>query len=687
MKFSAEWLRELGGVTASPAEMAQALTRVGLAVDSIEGEGEEASLDVDVPSNRPDCLAHRGLARELAAASGKRWQPPAPPSRGSAGETAGPPPLRVEIEDPALCTRYTALRVCQVRAASSPEWMRRRLERSGMRPRNAVVDITNYVMLETGQPLHAFDFERLRGGRLSVRRARTGETLVTLDGARRTLSEDQAVIADGQGVVALAGLMGGLDSEIRDGTRDVIIESARFDPQSVRRTARALGMRTDASQRFERGLDPEGTLPAAELAAALMAQIAAGRVDSWRADLYPGRTPRRRLRLRLGRLRSVLGMEVPVSQARSILERLEFRVPAAGEDEMEVEPPTHRADVEGEEDLIEEVARHYGYEQIPSTLPPVEMDEAAIAEGTDRMPTFLSALRAHGFTEAICTVFVPGPQNALFADADDAAPLRLLNPLSESGDELRRSLLPGLIGSVRRNLNRGARGVALYETGVVFRSGVRGAPPEEEERLALAAAGSPGPENWDRAGAAADFFDLKGAIEEALERCGWPAPEAEPGAAAHLHPGLSARLTSGGATLGSVGQLHADAARTLDVEGPVLVAEISLTVLGRLNPAPRRLAPIPRTPAVSRDLALVVPRLQPFGPVAAAIRAVDPRITRVQVFDRYESEKLGPGRVGLALHLVYHHPERTLVTQEVEEIENRVVLQLRERFGITLRGN
>jgi phenylalanyl-tRNA synthetase beta chain len=683
MKFSLEWLKELGGAQSSPSEAGQALTRVGLAVDAVEGEGGSAVLDVDIPSNRPDCLGHRGLARELCAASGSRL--PAAPARGTPQPDPGAP-FPVDIEAPSLCPRYTAVRVGGLRDGSSPDWMRRRLERSGMRPRSLIVDITNYVMLESGQPLHAFDFERLRGGRLSVRAARANESLTTLDGVARRLAGGELVIADAESPVALAGVMGALESEIRDGTREVVIESACFDPASVRRVSRELGLRTEASHRFERGVDPQECLPAAERAAALMAELASGRIKGGAADLYPGRRAPLRLRLRRARLRDLLGIEVDAENTRSILERLEFRILRADEAGFELEVPSFRLDVGAEEDLIEEVARHFGYDRIPSTLPPsVDQEEGPSRAAEERSTVAGAVLQAHGFAETVSTVFVQSALNALFADAD-GSPVRLLNPLSETGDELRRSLLPGLLSAVRLNLNRGASGAALYEVGAVFLGRKAGAPPEEDSRLGLAAAGSTSPPLWDRKGTPLDLYDLKGALEETLARGGWPELRAEPASLEYLQPGRCARLSCGGQSLGFVGQLSPATARQLEIDIPVTVAEVSLDALARVPPAPRTFRPSPRTPAVSRDLALVVPRRQGYAEVAEMIRSVDSRIVRVEPFDRYESDRLGRDSVGLALRVIYHHPERTLVSEEVEELERRILQKLRERFGITLRA-
>ncbi len=489
MKFCVEWLQELSGLQQPAEELARALTRIGLAVDTIEGEGEDVVFDVEVPSNRADCLGYRGVARELCAALGGRLQAldvEVPPKAGD-----GPPPVVIEITDPSLCMRYSARCLKGVRAGTSPDWMARRLERSGVRPLNTIVDITNYVMLETGQPLHAFDQSHLRDNRLSVREARKGEKLITLDGTERHLGSDHLIIADARQPVALAGLMGGLDSEINNDTQEIVIESARFAPLAVRRTARALGMRTEGSQRFERGTDPGGTLQAADRAATLMARLASAQVDPRAVDLYPAPGELRRLSLRHGRVKALLGMAIPLDQMRSILERLEFRVLCAGPSHLEVEVPSFRSDVECEEDLVEEVARHHGYDLIPSTLPEARDSSDKVPETTrGQVPILLSSLHAHGFTEGICTVFVKSNLNHLWMDGSDHS-VRLVNPLSETGDELRCSLLPGLVAATRRNLNHGAPGVALYETGVVFRTSDADAKPNEENRLALVMAGPP----------------------------------------------------------------------------------------------------------------------------------------------------------------------------------------------------
>ena len=684
MKFCVEWLQELTGLEQPVEELAQVLTRIGLAVDTIEDQGGDAVFDVDVPSNRVDCLGYRGVARELSAALGGRLQTldiDLPPEAGG-----GPPPVAIEIADPNLCRRYSARCLKGVRVGTSPEWMARRLERSGVRPLNTIVDITNYVMLETGQPLHAFDQSRLDGNRLSVREARKGEKLTTLDGTERRLSSGHLIIADARRPVALAGLMGGLDTEIRADTQDIVIESARFAPLAIRRTARALGMRTEGSQRFERGTDPGGTLRAADRAATLMARLAGAQVDAHAVDLYPVLGELRRLRLRHDRVKALLGMAIPPDQMRSILERLEFCVLSAEPSHLEIEVPSFRSDVECEEDLVEEVARHHGYDLIPSTLPEARDSSNEVLEATrGQLTSLLSSLQAHGFTEGICTVFVESNVNHQLMDGSDHG-VRLVNPLSETGDELRCSLLPGLVAAARRNLNHGAPGVALYETGVVFRTCGADAKPNEEIRLALVMAGTPSPGSWDRRPSGADLFDVKGALEEGLERAGWPSLETRSTEVAWLRPGRTAQLLCGEQPIGWMGALHPDTAAALDVDAEVMTAEISLTELERVPTSPHRYRTTPRTPPVTRDLALVMPRQQAFAEVADAIRKLDSRIVRVEPFDRYESKKLGPNHISLALRVTFHHPERTLLSEEVQELEDQILSQLNERFKIRLRG-
>ncbi|MEE9217464.1 MAG: phenylalanine--tRNA ligase subunit beta [Acidobacteriota bacterium] len=674
------------GLQQQTDELEQALTRVGLNVGAVEGKAEDAILDVEVPSNRPDCLGHRGLARELAAALNGRLSPleveGLPPERADA-----PDPVHIEIENVSLCQRYSARRVANVRFGESPEWMRRRLERSDIRPLHLIVDITNYVMLETGQPLHAFDYERLAGGCLIVRNAREAEMIQTLDGIERRLTAGNLIIADAERPVALAGVMGGLHSEIRSHTQNLVIESARFDPLAVRRTTRAVGMRTEGSHRFERGTDSEGTLPAANRAAALMARLAGGEVHPRAIDLYPGARSPTQLRLRLTRLEAVLGLAIPAGKARTILERLGFRIlPARTQEVLEVEIPAYRADVSCEEDLMEEVARHHGYDRIPASLPAMLVDERASAGVQDPLPSLLAALHAHGFTEGICTVFVHGEDNRRLMNGNERS-VRLRNPLSETGGELRRSLLPGLLAAVCRNLNHGARAVALYEVGVIFRCTDDSSKPEEEPRLALVRAGLSGLGSWDRRPRRADLYDVKGALEEGLERAGWPSLSVRQEVISWLHPGRGAQLYCGGECIGVLGELHPDTAASMGLESGVCVTEVSLAALSRTPLAPRHFTPIARTPAVSRDLALVVPRERTFAEIADSIRSLDTRIVEVEAFDRYESEQFGPDHVSLALRITYHHPERTLVSEEVQELEQQILSRLQERFKVALRGS
>ena len=685
MRFSDEWLRDCLDTQRSPSDLGELLTGVGIPLDSLEPlpDRRDTVYHFDISTNRPDCMNHQGLARELSAAGAGslKGRPAAPPPVSTPGKLAS-----VKVESPDLCGRYSALVLQDVKVADSPAWVSRRLEAIGVRSINSVVDATNYTLWEMGQPLHAFDLMKVAGRAIRVRRAKPGERLTTLDGVERKLDTETLVIADERRPLALAGVMGGRDSEIGPATTEILIESAHFQPASVRATARRFGLHTDASHRFERGADPEITLAAAARCAELIAEWSGGRLVSTLED-RPTPPRARTLPLRPQRVCRLLGLEIPEKVMRDILERLGCRVETGGAGPWSVVPPSFRGDLALEEDLVEEIARHHGYEKIPATLPRVFAFPEGRPEPSRGIESAAGAARQCGFSEALNLSLVPREGNLAFGDPSGG--VAILNPLTEGWDRLRSTLIPGLLRNLEHNLNHHPAEVRLFETGRVFHAPSRpGEPPEEEERLGLAAAARAASRHWSEPPRAPDFFDVKGAAETAARLAGLPGLEWMPAELPFLRNGSGAEMLARQRRLGWAGELAPTLAAAYGLEVPVFVAEMSLLQLGlagRQGP-PLKHAPLSRTPPVSRDLSLLVDERHSWAEVEATIRSVEAPIASVRLFDRYTGPPVPPGKVSLAVNVLFSTPGRTMLSEEVSEHMERIVQRLRGRLGAALRG-
>ncbi len=689
MLFSLEWIRSLCPFEQGAEEAARTLTARGLTVDSMQQAGEDTLLELDVPANRPDCLGHLGVARELAAAFGvPLLGRPAPTTReaGTAGTLVG-----VEIEDPALCPRYSARVVRQVRVGSSPEWVVRRLEACGLRSINNVVDASNLVLLELGNPIHFFDLQLVPQGRIIVRSARSGETLTTLDGVERSLLESDLVIADGSRPIALAGIMGGADTEIHQGTTQVLIEAASFRPGTVRATARRLGLHTDASHRFERGVDPEAVPAAQELAVRLLAELAAGEPVPGIVDLYPTPPERRPLRVRLERIRRLLGYQPSREEVRQALEPLGL-APRAVEDGavFEIDPPSWRVDLEREADLVEEVARHLGYDRIPAA----SHSGTALRREPSRVALRLEErirdrLACHGFHEAFCYAMIGENEDDPFVDEPAPPALALTNPIAEPMSRLRRSLVPGLLQAADRNLRRGIADVRLFEIGTAFVDRGEGRFPAEPSRLGLLWCGAASPAHWSAQERPVDLPDVAGLVEAVVSglRPGEP-PHRDAGGPPGIHPGRSLRWSlDSGTPLGWCGALHPRLRAEMDLPGGIYVAELDLAPLAPTAGEPVQHRPPPRFPAVQRDLSLLVNRGTAYRDVEQVLREVSPPApVRLSVIDRYEGKPLGEDEVSITVRLSLEPTERTLTDEQIESYRRELVGLLAARLGIRLRG-
>ena len=678
----------------------------------------DAVLDLAITPNRPDATSHIGVARDLAALTGQPLRRPEveiPDVGGRVDELA-----TVTVEAPAACPRFVGMVVENVTLGPSPDWLQERLRAIGLRPISNVVDITNFVMHETGQPLHAYDLDRLAGRRLAVRQLAAEAAFTTLDGTERTLPAGTTVVADGDGIVGVAGIMGGLDSEVTDATTRVFIEGAYWDPTTIRRTAKALGLQTDASYRFERGADPTIQPYAVARAAEMTAELASGTIVEGRIDENPIAYAPRTVTLRPARVARVLGMDVPTEDILRLLTAIGFEVSGAGSTTLSafaeslmreegvaaaveeasdaglaVTVPPFRPDVEREIDVIEEVARLWGYDRLPEpATTPVPLVPAGDSPSARHLDAVRRQLAALGARELATNSLVPRETAERFADADwtalDGPPVETLNPISQEMAALRPSLLTGLLTVLGYNQARGAGRLLLFEAGRVYRraedaqSAVEGY--HEHTALAIGLSGTV-PATWNAEAREADVYDLKGVVEAVLDGLGisdvtetpHPEPSALTAYALDLHVGELA--------IGRIGRVSEALAGAYELQAPAFVAELHWDRIASLaGTSDVRYAPISRFPAVERDLALVLPDRQPAGPVLDAIRkAGRPLLQDVRPFDVYRGEPLAEGFKSLAVSLRFS-ADRTLRDKEVDGRVARVVKVLEGEFGATLRG-
>jgi phenylalanyl-tRNA synthetase beta chain len=687
MLISYNWLRELTSTKLSAQELRDRLTMVGLAIDAVDEHIGDSVLDVEVPSNRPDCLSHIGIAREVTVIENGQLSLPArtiPATEGNAATLTS-----VEIKDADLCPRYAARLVRGVKIGPSPGWLVKRLEAIGQRPINNVADITNYVLHEVGQPLHAFDFAKLSGRRIIVRRAVGGEKLRTLDGVERQLTAEMLVIADAERPVALAGIMGGEDSEISSATTDVLIESAYFNPDSVRRTARSLGMDTEASRRFERGADCGGVLDAQERCVQLICELAGGVATEDAIDIYPLPLSERIVSLRPQRIKELTSLEVETPEMRRILVGLGFAAQDSPADEMRFKVPSWRVDVEHEADLVEEVARHSGFDRIASELPPAgSSGEYQPSEMKQRC--LRRTLGGFGFDEAINFSFIPLQTDfeliPAFSGRDVHQP-QLENPIIEDATWMRSTLLPGLLSSLRHNINYGNRDVRLFEIGRVFAAFAQGELPEEKLSLAMVVTGGVIEADHAVAEREVDFYDLTGALEAATDSMNLAQIRFSKIEVKHLRSGQAAGISlADGKRIGSAGRLSEAVATSYKFRQPVFVAELDLSML---LAGPEKLVhyrPLPRYPSVLRDISLLLSRNVQFQEILNAVteeRVSDCRQTTL--VGTYEGANIPADKRSITVRIEYRSDERTLRDEEVEERHAKLTSALLQKFSAEQR--
>lgn len=645
---------------------------------------DEAVLDIEVTPNRPDAMSMLGIAREVAAFTGAELRPPEVSLEE--GPDAAQDLAEVRVDDAAACPRYLARVITGVTFRGSPAWAQRRLSAAGIRPISALVDATNYALIVTGHPMHAFDLDLLQGHRIVVRRASAGESLTTIDGARRALDPDDLVIADAGRPVALAGIMGGIETEVSEQTGRVLLESAHFDPASVLRTSKRHALRSEASARFERGTDPNQVSSAADLACSLILEWSGGELAAGAIDRYPAPMSPRVVTLRPERVRILLGRQLGLDEMSEALSRIGLESTVA-DGRIRVTVPTRRPDITAEEDLIEEVARLTGYDMIPSTLPPGRSRAGGLTRQQRLVREVRRLLAGAGVSEAYTSSLI-GP-----ADLDRIgygkghparATLRLANPLVKDESYLRTSLVPGLLAAASRNVARRTLLVRLYEIGRCFHP-QEGLLPRESERLGIVLHG-PVPQQWHTPAREIDVFDLKGVLEDLLVGLAIEGASFRPEVIDVLHPARAGLIEASGRTLGFFGELSPEACSRYDMSHRAYVAELDLQMVLDIAGPPTIVGEIPRFPAVLLDLAVELPDEVPASDVVETAGSAGGEILEeVRIFDVYAGAQVGEGHKSLALSLCFRRPDRTLAQQEALAARDAIVEAIAERHGGRVR--
>lgn len=666
-------------------------------------------LDLEITPNRPDCLSITGFAREVGAMYQQDWTNPladmAAQMQLDAGATPMDEAVRVTIEDATRCPRYTARVIRGCKVGPSPDWMVERLAAIGQRSINNIVDVTNYILFLFGQPLHAFDLDKLTGadGRAHVviRAAQDGEQLTTLDDEKRTLTSDMTVIATPeQGAVALAGVMGGLDTEVTDTTVNILLEAATFEAGRTSRTSRNLGLISESSLRYERGVDDHGIEARSAAAAALIVEVAGGTVsaaatnDAGIVDEWPLPSEPVQLAFRIPRFCAMMGADIPRDFIVDILTRLGCKVAdGADADTLTVTAPTFRPDLEREIDLYEEVLRLWGMDRIPATLPGGRERVGTRTPAERTMDVINNTLRASGLNETMTYSFAePGDLERLRLPADGLGePVELINPLNADQSVMRQSIIPGLLRSVAYNQSRGVKNVQLYESGVVFYAHEGKKQPKEKRKLAGVLAGAMREAGWNDAPAAFDFFDGKGVVENlarelALPKLRFKALAAEE--APHLQPGRAAAVLAGGTELGWVGEVHPLAVDAFEADAPVVAFELDVDALVKASRPARDYVDVPTFPAVSMDVAFVVDEAVTCEKLMQCMTSAGGKLLEdARLFDVYrDEERVGAGKKSMAFALTYRAPDRTLTSEEVDKAHDRLVKKVSAATGAEVRG-
>ena len=689
------------GMICSEAELALGSDKSG--VMDLKGRGcpgeklaralelSDLVMEIGLTPNRSDCLSIIGLAREVAAI--QKTDLRRPQICLPAGVKNIESLARVDIESPEMCPRYAARLIEGVAAGPSPFWLQDRLQSVGLRSINNIVDVTNFVMMETGQPLHAFDFDKLAQRRIVVRASREGEEFVTLDEKRRSLGPDMLLICDGENPVAIAGVMGGLNSEVSDSTRSVLIESACFEPIGIRKTAKKLGMSTEASYRFERGVDPKGTLSALNRAAQLMAEVSGAVLVQGTIDVHPGPAEDLRLSLSVEKTNHLLGTNLDAGRIADLLSSIAFGVQQQGEDSLAVQVPSFRVDVTRPVDLMEEVARLSGYDHIPTTFPETPVSDKPIDLCLQIRSRIRTLMNGFGFTEAVNYSFISEKAcDHLGYPAEDRRRrcVHILNPLSEDQGVMRTSLLPGLLDNMRSNTAQQVKSLKLFEVGRIYIARDEDVLPEEREMLAGLWSGLRSEGSWYSKPVECDFFDLKGVVEslfEALRIEGIECVRMPDADCIELRPGSAARLLDGNAPIGIIGEIHPESARRLGLKQTAYIFEMDLARIYDRVPESRTIRPVPKFPAIFRDITIIVDQnIEAKRIIGQACAQKSELVEDLCLLDVFQGDPIASGKKSATLRVTYRSNVKTLEDDDIRSLHESITQGIMDAFGATLPG-
>jgi phenylalanyl-tRNA synthetase beta chain len=679
MRISLDWLKDFVEVNLPLAKLIEKLDMIGLMVEEWEEENSDIILDIETYANRPDTLGHLGVAREIAAALGSKLKQQQWPLTEIEEETSEL--CDVQIWNPDLCPRYSGLVVKGVKVGPSPEWLRKRIESMGLKPINNVVDVTNYVLFSTSHPIHAFDLGKLAGRKIIIRRAKEGESIKTLEEEDVSLLPDMLVIADEERPVAIAGVIGGLESSVQEETQDIFIESACFNSVSVRKTSKTTGISTDASYRFERGADVSFPPQAALMAASLMTQFG-GKVSKSITDVYPKPLKERTVVLRNRRVFDLLGLEIDEKFTERTLSRLGFQVELKRKGVWQVQVPHFRVDVEREADLIEEIARFYGYDKIPVHFPPLRVPEPPLDQKREKIERSRQLLLNHGFDEVLNFSFSYPEREELLQTGQ--SPVEIRNPFSSKASLLRTTILGGLLDNIAWNKNRGADGVHLFELGnIYFRYRKKS---HEQLTLSLVTTGLVDTAHWHKKSEKTDFFRLKGALEVLMTYLKYEPFSFKEEDHVFFENENSLALVFKEETIGYFGLLKKSLLDAFSLDEPVWAAELNLETLFGKPPQAFQYAPVTKFPTVTRDVSFIADQNISFQDIREDVEKLSlPYLVSFDLYDRFSGASIPKRKVSLSLRFVFSHPERTLKAEEVDKLQQKIIKALGSSFNFQLR--
>jgi len=680
MKISYNWLKEYIKIDKSPESVSELFTKSGSEVKAIEKSGGDSIMEIEITPNRSDCLSYIGMARELSALTGEAVE--MPPLKADRRENAAAPAIKVDIKAADLCPLYTARLISGVKVAESPQWLKEKIKTMGLRPVNNVVDITNFVLFETGQPMHAFDYDKINGDAVIIRRALDGEKVVSIDNLERRLGKEMIVIVDAERPIAIGGVMGAANTEVTEDTKNILLESAYFNPVSVRRTSFKLSLISESSYRFERGVDPDMVPAASARAALLIKDLCGGEISP---ITKAGKIPKApgEILLNIERLNRVLNLKLNAAALKKMFSSLGMKVSSLKKGVLKVAVPTFRQDIRYEHDLIEEAARIYGYENIKMTVPKLVPSPERRPMAWKAKEKAAEVLISLGLNEVITYGLISrGVLRGVFDES--AQTISIKNPLSAEQEVMRPSIIPGILSVLNHNLNRGVKDLKIFEIGNVYERHA-GKGRGEDTNICVAITGLFS-RDWQRQKNDVTFFDLKGILEELAWKLGLEGLLVKERPVPFFANDASSEIYYDGKRVGTAGCLSSAAAAAFDIEQNVFIAELNFDAIVPFVNFDKRFRDIPKYPSVKRDISLVASSDISFNEITSIVRrAGGDLVEGLELFDKYTGRQIPSGSYGLSFRIEYRDRKRTLTAREADEIHSAIRKSLVEKLGITLR--